>query len=773
MKRKVRKAPARAGFTEDGRRYVVRDVQLMDAADSFLWNDEMFLQIDHRGRCDAEFIQPDTTFYSGRLRCFYVKDERTGRFWSAPYDPVGAEPDEFEFSAGAADIRWCVVHDGIEVSLRVVIPRDEICELWTATVRNVSGRTRKLSLYSFMPFGRGGFWYHEAYFDRRLGGIVFGSFPNFNKVKDYHRVVRLRNKVFCVADRAPTSHEANLNDFQGFHGLPDPDQLHERRLRGGEARLEPGAAVFQFSRSLRRGESRTVNLLFGPAHDRNEMLRLKRKYLSKGGIERALAKVERFLDSRRPCARIETPDADFDHYVNHWMPRQTLYLGRTLRMSRIPGARNVVQYAMGVAGDDPQQARAVFTRVFAAQESSGWLPMSIPMVEGVSDDYPPHRDSNVWPPMALHFYLAETGDTAILDEVVPFSDEAKGATLYEHVCRGLEWLLADRSRRGLSHIGEGDWSDPLNMAGWKGRGESVWLTQALVYALERWAEVAELIADRRRAAHCRRAARSCRNAVNRYAWNGKWYARGFTDDGRLFGVKEEKEGRVYLNAQGWAILCGAARGKRIDTCMKAVERHLDTSSGPLVLAPAYTRMQEDIGRITLKSPGTAENASCYCHAGIFYVYALYCARRCEEAWRVLRSVLTGKAPNTLQRSGQIPTYIPNYYKGTAAGKTAGKSSHYPGTGTAIWYHVTAVAMMLGVRPEFHGLRIDPQLPKAWKKARVWRRFRGATFDVEIRRSRAARRLRVVLDGTELPDNLIGVQKKGTHHRVTVTVPAAR
>jgi len=770
---RARRDAGRAGFTEDGRRYVVRDVHLMDAADSYLWNDEMFLQIDHRGRCDAEFVQPDTTFYSGRLRCFYVRDDETGRFWSAPYEPVGAEPDEFEFSAGISDIRWRVVKDGLEVSLRVVIPRDDLCELWTATVRNVSRRHRKVSLYSFMPFARGGFWRHEGYFDRRLEGIVFGTFPNFNKVRDYARVSRLRNKVFCVADRTPTSYEANLNDFQGFHGLSNPDQLHRRRLARGDARLESAAAVFQFARNLRPRQSRTVNLVFGPVRDLNEMLRLKGKYLSAGGIEKALKKIDRFLGGHRPCARVETPDADFNHYVNHWLPNQTLYLGRTLRMSRIPGSRNVVQYAAGVAGDDPAQARAVFVRVFRAQESSGWLPMSIPMVEGISSDYPPHKDSNVWAPFALELYLAETGDTGVLDERIPFADDPKGATLYEHVWRGLEWLLRDRTRRGLSRIGEGDWNDPLNMAGWKGRGESVWLTEALAFALDRWAEVAELVPKGSgRARRCRREADLCRSAVNSHAWDGEWYARGTTDAGRFFGVRTEREGRIFLNAQAWAIMCGAAAGRRIDACIEAVRRHLDTPAGPLLLAPAYTHMQEDIGRLTLKSPGTAENASAYCHGGIFYVYALYRARRSEEAFRIMRKVLTGRAPNTLERSGQIPTYISNYYRGTAAGKTAGKSSHYPGTGTADWFPLTAVAMMLGVRPEFYGLRIDPQLPRAWKGAKVWRRFRGAEFDVEIRRSRLVRRLRVILDGKELPDNLIPVQRKGSRHRVTVIVPAA-
>jgi cellobionic acid phosphorylase len=769
MKRKV----LTHGFNEDGTRYFVRDIHWIDRADSDLWNDRMHLFIDHRGRCTSGFLQPNMTQYSEKLRAFYIRDDRTGKFWSAPYEPVQAEPDAFEFSAGLADIQWRVEKDGLRVDLRAAIPREDLCELWTATVTNVGRSKRSVSLYSFFPVGSIGLLSHWAKFDRQLNGLVHDYFPYYVHWQDYYKLNELRNKVICLCDAKPTSYETNLNDFLGGRGMHDPLQLHAKKLAGGECVHEPSAGIFQFARTLAPSKSATVNFLFGPAKNREEMLALRKKYLAKGAVDEAVRAACVFLGKNAPVVRIATPDAEFNHFINNWQSRRALQIGRTLRYNLSPQGRNVIQDAMGAVYVDPASARRWFTKVWTHQRSDGFLPHGMPMTGGV-DIMPitkiPHRDTNVWGPVALHFYLVETGDTSILDQVVQFDDNPVGATLYEHINLGLEWLLKDRSDRGLSHIGEGDWNDPLNMAGKEGRGESVWLTESLAYSLDIWAGVAERVGDADLAARYRREAENCREVVNKYAWMGEWYARGTTDAGRFFGTKADDEGMIYINSQSWAILCGAATGKRLDTVIASMEKHLGTPVGPMTLFPSFSRMHEDIGKITQKAQGTGENASVYCHAVTFYAYALYLARRGEDAFRALRTLLPGYGGNTIERSGQLPLYVPNYFRGVGSGKKAGLSSHAPNTGTSSWYYRTAISMLMGIRAEFGGLRIDPQLPKAWKSAKAWRRFRGADFDIDIRRSAKARRTEIKLDGVTIHGDLIPVEAFGSRHTVEVTIP---
>lgn len=766
----------KSGFSSDGRRYVVRDVHLVDRADADLWNDRLYLQIDQRGRCDAWFLQPNPTRYSEPLRCFYLRDDTTGEFWSAPYEPVQAEPDEFEFSIGRSDVCWQITRGGIKVKLRLVVPRGDSVELWSAEVTNRGPAARAVSLYSCFPVGSIGPLAHQASYDEELRGMIYSYFPYYVRWQDYYRLRELKNQIFCAADTRPDAYETNLNDFLGGRGMHNPAGLIPKRLAGGRACHEPSAGILQFCRKLARGQSATFRFAFGPASDRGEMLRLAEKYLAPGGIERAFDEAEGFLEEHAPAVRIETPDAEFNHYINHWQSRRALLIGRTMRMTFCPQARNAIQDAMGAVYTNPDDARRWLREIFAQQNADGWMPHGLRLtqdVEVIPIGLIPHRDSTVWGAMAVHFYLAETGDWDILDELIPFADDPQPATLFEHIGRALEWSLRDRTRRGLSRLGEGDWDDPLNMAGKEGRGESVWLTEALAFALDNWAEVAERRGDRRQAKTYRKQADACRTAINRHAWKGQWYARGTTDAGRWFGTAEDREGRIFLNAQSWAILCGAATGERLRACMTAVRRHLATPCGPMTLTPAFSEMHEDIGKITQKPPGTGENGSVYCHAATFYAFALYLARQSEEAFGVLRNLLTGTEQNPIQRSGQVPLYVPNYFRGTAAGASAGRSSHAPNTGTSAWYYRTAVAMLLGVRGELDGLRIDPQLPKAWKEAKVWRKWRGAEFDIAIRRRRGVRQTRVVLDGRPLDENFIPPQPEGSRHRVEVTVPESK
>jgi cellobionic acid phosphorylase len=772
--RSIRSISLKSGFVEDGRRYVLRNPYLLNRADADLWNDRLYVQIDHRGRCDAWFLQPNPTRYAESLRSFYIRDDDTGHFWSVPYEPVQADPEEFEFSVGRADLRWRVVRDGLDVSLRLVVPRDDTVELWTATVCNRGRRPRRISLFSFMPVGSLGPLVHQAWYDDALCGMIHDYFPYYVRWQDYYRLRELKNRVFCAADVTPTSYEVNRDAFQGGRGLHDPAGLRQKQLGGGRACHEPSAAVFQFTRVLRPGRDVTVNLVFGPASDRAEMRRLKETYLRKGGIEEALRRVEAFLAEHAPAVRIVTPDADFNHYVNWWQSRRALLIGRTMRLTCCPQGRNAIQDCMGAVYTNPIDARRWLLRIFALQHADGWMPHGLPLADGV-EMMPigtiPHRDTVTWGAAAVHFYVCETGDRGVLDEPVPFADRPEPAPLYDHICRALEWSMADRTKRGLSRLGEGDWDDPLNMAGKEGRGESVWLTEALAFALDTWAEVAQKRGDPDRAARYRAEAEKCRGAVNRHAWDGRWYARGTTDAGRWFGVHTDREARIFLNPQSWAILCGAAAGERLESCVASIRKYLSTPCGPMLLDPPFAGMQEEIGKLTQKAPGTGENGSVYCHAVTFYAFALLKARRAEEGYRLLRNLLTGTRDNPIHRSGQLPLFIPNYYRGAGAGASAGRSSQSPNTGTSAWYYRTVVSLLMGVRGEWDGLRIDPQLPRAWPRARVWRRWCGAEFDIEIRRTRRAGAVRVTLDGRELPDNLVPPQPEGSSHEVRIALPS--
>lgn len=337
----------------------------------------------------------------------------------------------------------------------------------------------------------------------------------------------------------------------------------------------------------------------------------------------------------------------------------------------------------------------------------------------------------------------------------------------------MRWLLGARDERGLSYIAQGDWCDPMNMVGYKDKGVSGWLSVATAYALNLWADICDHLGRAELAAEFRSAAQEVNEAVNAHMWDGRWYGRGITDDGVFFGVAKDAEGRIFLNPQSWAILGGTADEHKRAAMIQAVEDQLETPYGVMLLAPAYTSMREDVGRVTQKFPGSAENGSVYNHAAAFYVYSLYTVKDADRAFRLLRQMLAGPDTADYLQRGQMPVYIPNYYRGAyyQYPRTAGRSSQLFNTGTVSWVYRSLIEGLFGLKGCPAGLLVEPQLPSAWQTARAVRQFRGASFEVHYQRESGLTETRVVVDGAVSAGNCIEQVQPGRHYRVQVSIPA--
>jgi cellobionic acid phosphorylase len=260
-------------------------------------------------------------------------------------------------------------------------------------------------------------------------------------------------------------------------------------------------------------------------------------------------------------------------------------------------------------------------------------------------------------------------------------------------------------------------------------------------------------------------------AVQDHFWDGDWFARGITDDNVTFGTSSDGEGRIYLNPQSWAMLAGIATEPQTQRLITAVETHLEGPHGVAMLEPAYTKMREDIGRLTQKFPGTAENGSVYNHASAFYIFALYGKGRSGRAYRLLRQMIPGPDPEDYLRRGQIPVFIPNYYRGDwrGASRTAGRSSQLFNTGTISWFYRIVVEGLFGVKGCRRGLEIKPQLPEEWSEASITRDFRGARFNIHFKREPGRTGMQIQVDGVRLPGQLISEFEPGQSYSVEVNL----
>ena len=330
--------------------------------------------------------------------------------------------------------------------------------------------------------------------------------------------------------------------------------------------------------------------------------------------------------------------------------------------------------------------------------------------------------------------------------------------------RAFNHAINRRSPRGLPLIGAADWNDGLNAVGHAGRGESVWMAHFLHFLLCEWAAL-PILEQAERERFLREAA-ALAEAANTHGWDGDWYLRATTDDGALLGSASNTEGRIFLNAQTWALLGGTAPPERAEQAMASAREHLFAEWGPLLLAPAYSVPDSSVGYLTRYAPGTRENGGLYTHAGCWAILAERLAGGSEAAYKVWRSfspVLRGMEPDR---------YMAEPY--VTPGNVDGPTSGFPGrggwtwyTGSAAWYLRAMIDGVLGIEATLDGLRVRAELPSSWPACSVTRTYRGARYQITIRQARPGETPGRTIDGNPWTEEVLPIAPAGTEPVVEI------
>lgn len=771
----------------------------MPKASGFLWNKRMVLQVNCRGYVNAQFMQPEPRKYSyapnieektfiqpehsyfshhpGRF--FYIKDEDQQQSFSVPYEPMRVQLDKFSFVQSASEIYWLIEHLELKIKITVSLTENDVVERWSLSIENLRKGVgkRNISVYPYFSIGYMSWMNQSATFDEQLNSIVATAVTPYQKVEQYFKNKDLKDKTFLIADKKPTSWHTNQATFEGEGGLHSPDALKFLQLSNNDARYETPVAVYQYRESLGENQSANYQFLFGAAKDNTEIAQIRERYLNSSNARKAQQEYDDYIAQGKACLTINTDNADFDDFVNHWLPRQMFYHGDVNRLSTDPQTRNYIQDNMGMCYINPVVARQAFVLALSQQYSNGAMPDGILLHAQAELKYInqiPHADHCVWLPICLAVYLNETGDVDLLTTPIAFSDSDTPKLFSEHIDLALNWLVKATDHRGLSLIEQGDWCDPMNMVGYKGKGVSSWLSLATAYALNTWCDLCEeygIQITLNKLTEYRLAANTINESVNTYFWHEQWFARGITDNDRLFGTVNDEEGKIYLNPQSWAMLSGAASVEQQQLMIAAISEQLMTPYGVMMLAPSYTKMVEDIGRITQKHPGVSENGSVYNHAAIFYAYSLYQAGENDLAFEVLNKILPSKA--LAAKSGQLAIFVPNYYRGAYQQypEKAGRSSQLFNTGTLAWLYRCLVEELCGLKGGNGGLYIAPKLPSHLNKISGQRMFRGAIIHFIIEKSTQVTEIEAYIEGERVVDNKLKILGNNTTYQLSVLVPA--
>lgn len=470
---------------------------------------------------------------------------------------------------------------------------------------------------------------------------------------------------------------------------------------------------------------------------------------------------------------IQTPDESLNRYFNVWSKHQARNQSRFVRALDKVGYRDILQDLLGICDFEAPYVRRQLATALRYQFPDGRAVRQYEKFLGSGHDLRLYADSPSWIPDLLVRYLKETGDFAFLDESVPFLDpqglqpnESDTGSVYEHACRAVRSLASHTGFHGLCAIGYGDWNDAISAIGGE-KGVSVWLSCACVYAARLMAELAGHLGRNADSTEFRQIADAMTRRINDHAWDGQWYIYAINGQGVPIGSRSSAEGKIHLNVNAWALFTGvAAAGGRHKQVWDAIEQ-LATPFGHMLLAPPYALASRPlVGRIADQLPGMFENGSIYTHGESFYLYALVCAGRTDRWYEgIARTLPSNLVPDL---STAPPHQQSNFFVGPAhAAYGTNLFSNF--TGSLAWYR-RGIERVVGLVPEFDGLRIDPRPPRGWDRCRVMRTFRGSRLLVDFA---PGDKLGVELDGRPCPALIpAGALTPGAPHRIEVTYPSA-
>jgi cyclic beta-1,2-glucan synthetase len=662
----------------------------------------------------------------------YVRDEETFDLWSATAQPI-RDGGTYVARHGHGYSRFEHQTNGIALELLQYVPLADPIKISRLTLRNVSARSRRLSVTAFAAWvlgtsrgASGPFIVTEI--DGATGAML---------ARNPWSIVFSSRVAFSDLGGRQTAWTADRTEFLGRNGGPAaPAALVGKTPLSGTtgAGLDPCAAL-QSVVEIGAGESTEVVWFVGQCGSAGEARALIARYRG-SDLDAVLAEVTAHWEAVLGTVQVKTPDRAMDIMLNGWLLYQTLACRIRARSafyqaSGAYGFRDQLQDGMAMIFARPDETRRHLLIAAARQFVEGdvqhwWLPDTGQGVRTrISDD-------RVWLAFATGTYIACTDDTAILDEIVAFLDGPvltpgehdaffqpmvadESASLFEHCARGLDQCLELTGEHGLPLIGTGDWNDGLNRVGEEGKGESVWLGWLLVRTIELFAPLAKgRDADRARR-WCAHAA-SVREALEREAWDGEWYRRATFDDGTWLGSNQSGECWIDSIAQSWAVLSGAAKPARAAAAMASLERHLIRRDDGLALlfAPPFDKTPRDPGYIKGYPPGLRENGGQYSHAAMWAILAfakLGAKEKAAELFALLNPVNHARTPEGAERYKVEPYVVAADVYSVPPHAGRGGWTWY--TGSAGWMYRAGVEGILGIRREGAFLVVDPCIPAAW------------------------------------------------------------
>ncbi len=755
-------------------------------------------------------------------RYLYVND--SGDVWCPMWKPVKAKLDSYECRHGMGYTRIAGSRGGIEVETLMFVPPGENLELWKTTVRNRSGSRKKVSIFSYQEFClfeaandmnnlQRTYSIGEVEVDVPEGGAGSAIYhkTEYRERRNHYAIFGCTRRI----DGFDTSRDAFVGVHEGLHEarVPFAGKCSNSKAFGWnpvgahqiDLDLAPGAEeTFAFVLAYVdhdiagfKGKKFDSPFVMNKALGRAVM----EKYCAPGAVDAAFARLGQYWSELLSTFQVECPNEHATRMLNTWNQYQcmaTFNLSRSASMyetgiGRGMGYRDSNQDILGFVHMIPSRARERILDIAATQLSDGtcfhqYQPLTKKGNSEIGGDF---YDDHLWLVLSVCAYIKESGDYSILDAPCGYADKsyeggARKESLLHHLETSIAYTMKKRGPHKLPLIGRADWNDCLNLNCFStepnesfqcagdvkdSKAESVMIAGLFLYASREMAALYRSMKKESEASRMDEHFAEMLEAVEKEAWDGAWYRRAYDAAGKPVGSKENAEGQIFIESQGWCVLGGAGKDNgRARKALESVHERLFTKNGVMLQQPAYSEYHVELGEVSSYPPGVKENAGIFSH---------------NNTWINLGWCLLGEGDRALEyylsicpsaKLSQIDTYRaePYVYAQMIAGRDAvcfGEAKNSWLTGTAAWTFLSISQGLLGIKPAYAGLEVDPCIPKAWKGFTATRKFRGDTFRIEVKNPNGASKgvKALTVDGKAVQGNVIPIIGDGKEHRVEVTL----
>lgn len=735
--------------------------------------------------------QSPASDFKGETAYIRIKNNGTYTIFSPYFVPTLDTFDLYECHVGLGYTTFITEFHGIRSEIRIFVPSGESRLIRDIRITNTNSHALELDyipVVEYTHFDALKQFTNADWVPQTMQSRVHKENDGKLILSQYAFMKKNRAENYFTSNHAVSSFESDRKKFLGaneYGSWKEPLSLFQDELSSYEAhRGDNIAALMHHLGTVNPGETkRVITQLSQCASLENDKTSIE-AYRNPDTVDHAFVELQNFWEQYLEVFQARTPDPMLNSMVNIHNPRQcylTKNWSRDLSLYQLGfggrglGFRDSSQDLMGMIANDASGAKELMLKLLHVQKPDGsamhqFYPSTMEASEGDSREFPdrPHYygDDHLWIILAVSAYLKETGDLSVLNMQIPFYDaklsleKREKDTILEHLKRAIAFTWNNRGKHGLPLLGFADWNDTVNL---RTGAESVFVAAQFGKALLEMIDIMEELGDTDSLETYRSYYNEMKETVNKQAWDGQWYLRYFDCDGSKLGSKENKHGSIYINAQSWNIISEYADTERAVSAMDAVHSRLNTKNGIKLSAPGYNGYDEELGGVSTYPPGAKENGGIFLHTNPWAIIAQTILGDGDRAHEYYQQINPANKNDSADEFEVEPYCYPQNILGDEHPQFGlGRNSWL--SGTASWTYQAVTKYILGIRPEFKGLRIDPCIPKNWKDFSVSRKFRGAEYKIHVQNpdcvSKGVKELRV--DGKLLEQAIVPLFDGGIH-----------